>query len=297
MLRLARFAFVPCALLLACGGPPAATPIADATPEPAATKPATPSAPAATAAAEPNAPDTCGSVEACAETGLVLAQKGDPSARTALEKACRGPVYSADACAVLALLLVKVPGTDPARHVEVAERGCAKSSEVVSAEIRGIACLLAGSGYQRGLGVTADAKKAERAFSEGCALGNQKACELSRAADDESGVPGANLRMERLASGSTVVQQVACRTDGGLGGGLFGAIALVQPFQERQAKLSTCGKARDVRVRWKSNAGRMADVKVISAADASNGCVERALTGAAAPIDGMCAATVKAGKK
>jgi hypothetical protein len=92
------------------------------------------------------------------------------------------------------------------------------------------------------------------------------------------------------------VEDVECRTEGAGLGGLFGAVVIGKPFADHKAQLDRCvsGPHR-TRVRWTGAGGKMTEVKVLSAGPA-NACIERTLTGAFSPVEGVCAASVDLGK-
>ncbi len=111
-----------------------------------------------------------------------------------------------------------------------------------------------------------------------------------------SDVPGANMHVQRVSTNGVTVEDVECRTEGGGLGGLFGAVVIGKPFADHKAQLDRCvpGPER-TRVRWKGAGGKMTEVKVLSPGPA-NACIERALTGAFSPVEGVCAASVQLGK-
>lgn len=112
------------------------------------------------------------------------------------------------------------------------------------------------------------------------------------APEPPSDVPGANMHVGRITADGTTVQDIACRTEGGGLGGLFGTLAIGKPFADRKGQLGRCVKAsHKTRVRWTAVGGKMTDVKVISGDDPVNACIERALSGAPATVAGTCAAS------
>jgi hypothetical protein len=264
--------------------------------------------PPASAKPAPLTAETCEGVTPCAALGLALAKKGDPSARVALTKACTGHVVHIDACAVLAAILDADPSAGAAAVVDAARSGCVPlADDDADKAARGKACATFGEALRNGKGVDKDVRTAERAFKSGCRLGDDHACAAGRemetarreAAADETGVPGANMTVGSITTDGATVRQIACRTEGGGLGGLFGSLALGKPFADKKKALDACAKGapHETRVRWTGKGGRMTDVHVISGEHPSNKCVERALAGSLAPVAGTCAATVDIGKR
>lgn len=118
-----------------------------------------------------------------------------------------------------------------------------------------------------------------------------------KAADEASGVPGANLRVNNVTTNGVTVEQIACKSEGGAGLGLLGSLVLGKPFADKKTALDACAKTpHKTRVRWVAKGGKMTEVKVISGDDPSNKCIERAMTGALSPVPGTCAATLEVGR-
>jgi hypothetical protein len=111
-----------------------------------------------------------------------------------------------------------------------------------------------------------------------------------------SDVPGANMHVQRVSTNGVTVEDVECRTEGAGLGGLFGAVVIGKPFADHKAQLDRCvsGPHR-TRVRWKGTGGKMTEVRVLPPGPA-NACIERTLTGAFSPVEGVCAASVELGK-
>jgi hypothetical protein len=100
------------------------------------------------------------------------------------------------------------------------------------------------------------------------------------------------MHVGRITADGTTVEDIACRTEGGGLGGLFGTLAIGKPFADRKGQLGRCVKApHKTRVKWTAVGGKMTDVKVISGDDPVNACIERALSGAPATVAGTCAAS------
>jgi hypothetical protein len=295
------------AALAACGGgkkpaTTATTPAKTAEPkkeEPPAKPPEKPADPP---------PDACADADACSTLGLKLAKKGETDgAKIALGKACSGAVRGIDACAALTVIMLKEKEKDAGKLAETAKHGCNPvGADEGEREARAMACFVWGSASRDGKGATADDKEALRAFETGCRLREEMACDARREIlaaqakkqDEESGVPGANLNVASITTNGVTVEKIACKSEGGLGG-MFGSLALGKPFADKKKALDGCvkGGSKKVRVRWNAVSGKMKDVKVISAPDASNACIEKALTGAVATVPGTCAASVDVGKK
>lgn len=302
-------------LVTACGGgasevPPPSTPSAESTAaaDLASGEEAAPSAAPAemgAAEAEPAAatPATCDSPASCAELGATLADKGDRAgAKVALEKSCSGGVKVIDGCARLAILLSEDTNSDPAALAVAAQHGCsAMGSEASNRAIRGKACVIWGKAQRDGLGAEKDLDRALTAFNEGCRIGESAACQGAKEIQDQkdaaTGVPGANMRVGRITTDGVTVEDIACKSEGGGLGGLLGSLVLGKPFADRKARLDACVKSRHkTRVRWTAANGRMSNVEVISGAHPANACIQRAMSGAPATVNGVCAASVEIGR-
>lgn len=252
-----------------------------------------------------------GEQNGCASLGMlyVMGKLGpaDPEkAREAFGKSCGPPVYIPDACAWF-VHMTRARGVETASAAETnaAKVGCEVGGRPSGRKVRGEACLAYGQTRER----AQDSTGARRAYHDGCELGNDEACaamktvpDSARVADATKGpedVPGANLSMASMDVDGLTLKDIACRTEGGGIGGLFGGIALGAGFKAKKAQLDACSPnaAKETRVRWTGVSGRMTKVEASGPDAKTNKCVERALTNAVATTSGLCAATVVHGKK
>lgn len=115
-------------------------------------------------------------------------------------------------------------------------------------------------------------------------------------ADDKKKVPGANLTVGSMKADGVELKEISCKVDGPMG--LLGAIVLVSGFKSKKAQLDGCskGKVSETTLSWTADGGKITKVKV-EGGDAKVGkCVEKALTGAPAPMPAACMATLVHGK-
>ena len=125
------------------------------------------------------------------------------------------------------------------------------------------------------------------------------AAEAKPAADEPSGVPGANLHVDSITADGLRLSKLACKMD--KGGGLFamvGTMAIPAGIAKRKDRLDACeaGKSGSTRVKWIGVSGKMTQVQVISSPAPAAACVIKALEGAPTTVSGACAATIFHGK-
>jgi hypothetical protein len=107
---------------------------------------------------------------------------------------------------------------------------------------------------------------------------------------------GAHLSIGSIEADGVRLADLSCdHVEGGVGGGIFGGIALAAGFKSRKAQLDACGAKADARVAWTGAGGAMTHVKATGASALVNRCVESALDGAPSTITGACSATVRLG--
>lgn len=154
------------------------------------------------------------------------------------------------------------------------------------------ACKVLGDMYERGEGVTADASRAETLHAKACKLGDTKSCVAS--APPPSAAMSAHFSVGNIEADGIKLASLSCdHVEGGLGGGLFGAIALIGGFKMRKAELDACGAHADEHVEWTGSNGTMTHLHASGGSVAVNRCVERALAGAPSTITGTCSAIVR----
>jgi hypothetical protein len=161
-------------------------------------------------------------------------------------------------------------------------------------------CKVLGDMYERGEGVTADTSRADALHDKACRLGSAKACALLAAPVQMSAQPAstqaanAHISVGSIEADGIKLSNLSCdHIEGGIGGGLFGAIALVGGFKMRKAELDACGAHGDEHVAWTGANGAMTHLQATGGTIAANRCVERALTGAPSTITGTCSAVVR----
>ena len=156
-------------------------------------------------------------------------------------------------------------------------------------------CKVLGDMYERGEGVTADASRASALHAKACRLGDDTACApvaTPVAATSASG--NAHIGVGSIEADGMKLANLSCdHVEGGVGGGLFGAIALVAGFKMRKAELDACGAHADENVAWTGAHGTMTHLHATGGSVAVNRCVERALDGAPSTITGTCSAVVR----
>jgi hypothetical protein len=115
-------------------------------------------------------------------------------------------------------------------------------------------------------------------------------------ADDKKKLPGANLTMGSLKADGVELKDISCKMEGALG--LLGAIALGAGFSAKKTALDACskGKVSETTVTWTAAGGKMSGVKAEGPDAKVNKCVEKALTGAKAPLPAVCMGTLVHGK-
>ena len=154
-------------------------------------------------------------------------------------------------------------------------------------------CKILGDMYERGEGVTADASHAAELHAQACRLGDAKSCAPPPSAT-ASGGANAHVSVGSIEADGIKLADLSCdHIEGGLGGGLFGAIALVGGFKMRKAELDACGAHADEKVAWTGAHGTMTRLHAAGGSVAVNRCVERALDGAPSTITGTCSAVVR----
>jgi len=165
-------------------------------------------------------------------------------------------------------------------------------------------CKVLGDMYERGEGVTADASRAELLHAKACRLGDTKACvsapppqTLSSSSSTQTASAGggnAHLSIGSIEADGIKLANLSCdHIEGGVPGGLFGAIALVAGFKTHKAELDACGARADEHVEWIGAHGTMTHLHASGGSVAINRCVERALDGAPSTITGTCSAVVR----
>ena len=158
-------------------------------------------------------------------------------------------------------------------------------------------CKVLGDMYERGEGVTADASRASALHARACNLGDTKSCAPaapppSTSASIASG--NAHMSVGSIEADGIKLADLSCdHIEGGLGGGIFGAIALAAGFKQRKAELDACGAHADEKVAWTGAHGTMTHLHASGGTVAVNRCVEHALDGAPSTITGTCSAVVR----
>ncbi len=114
-------------------------------------------------------------------------------------------------------------------------------------------------------------------------------------ADD---VSGANFRIEKLKVDEVRLGAITCRLAPGSDvSGLFGPAVIGAGFRERQSRLDACSRnVIDTRVTWVATNSKTVKVRASGDDPKINACVERALVGSVAMVDGTCGATLTHGK-
>jgi len=152
-------------------------------------------------------------------------------------------------------------------------------------------CKVLGDLYEHGNGVAVDGERASFFHAKACRLGNDKACMPATPPRSEA---SAHMSVGSIEADGIKLADLSCdHIEGGLGGGIFGAIALVGGFKMRKAQLDACGAHADEKVAWTGAQGTMTHVHATGGSLAVNRCVERALDGAPSTITGTCSATVR----
>jgi hypothetical protein len=158
-------------------------------------------------------------------------------------------------------------------------------------------CKILGDMYERGEGVAVDPSRASMLHAKACRLGNDKACiSAPPPASTASASAGGNAHISvgSIEADGIKLANLSCdHIEGGIPGGLFGAIALVGGFKMRKAELDACGAHSDETVAWTGAHGAMTHLKATGGSVAVNRCVERALDGAPSTITGQCSAIVR----
>lgn len=105
---------------------------------------------------------------------------------------------------------------------------------------------------------------------------------------------GTNLRIGSMTVDGLTLEDVACKADGL---GVFGSMVVVGAIAKKKAALNACAPKGDKpRVQWVAAGGRLGSLKVKASTPQVEACVAKALSGAAAPFEGTCAATLVLGK-
>lgn len=114
----------------------------------------------------------------------------------------------------------------------------------------------------------------------------------------DADVSGANFRIAKLNVDDVRLSAVACRLAPGSDvSGLFGPAVIGAGFRERQSRLDACSRnLTETRITWVAVNSKTIKVRATSDDPKVNACVERALTGAVAMVDGACGATLTHGK-
>jgi hypothetical protein len=159
-------------------------------------------------------------------------------------------------------------------------------------------CKILGDLYEHGNGVTADADRAAFFHAKACRLGDARSCVPAAPPPTQSAIArqetGAHMSVGSIEADGIKLADLSCdHIEGGLGGGIFGAIALVGGFKMRKAELDACGAHADEKVAWTGAHGTMTHLHASGGSALVNRCVERALDGAPSTITGTCSATVR----
>ena len=160
-------------------------------------------------------------------------------------------------------------------------------------------CKVLGDMYSRGEGVTADASRAKALYAKACRLGNDRACAFAApppapVTTTTSANANAHVSVGSIEADGIKLADLSCdHIEGGIPGGLFGAIALVAGFKMHKAQLDACGAHADEKVEWTGANGAMTHLHASGGTVAVNRCVERALDGAPSTITGTCSAVVR----
>jgi len=111
-----------------------------------------------------------------------------------------------------------------------------------------------------------------------------------------SDVPGANLTIGQLEADGLKAKDIACKTEGGGGMALLGAVLVTAWMSPQKKALDACAPAgTETRVVWKARGGKVTEI--VAKGDAkTKACVERALSGGKPVLEGQCAATLVHGK-
>jgi len=144
--------------------------------------------------------------------------------------------------------------------------------------------------------LTVDASRAELLHAKACRLGDTKACVSAPPpqAMSSSQATSAHLSVGSIEADGIKLANLSCdHIEGGIGGGIFGAIALAAGFKTRKAELDACGAHADEHVEWTGAHGAMTHLKATGGSVAINRCVEHALDGAPSTITGTCSAVVR----
>jgi len=113
---------------------------------------------------------------------------------------------------------------------------------------------------------------------------------------DSADVPGANLTVGQLEADGIVAKDIQCKTEGGAGMALLGALIVTAWMTPKKAALDACGKAgTETRIVWKSRGGKVTEL-VAKGDPKTKACVERALSGGKPVLEGQCTATLVHGK-
>ncbi|MDI1443083.1 hypothetical protein [Polyangium sp. 6x1] len=111
-----------------------------------------------------------------------------------------------------------------------------------------------------------------------------------------SDVPGANLSIGQLEADGLKAKDIQCKTEGGGGMGLLGAVLVTAWMSPQKKALDACAPAgTETRVVWKARGGKVTEVQAAGSPKVK-ACVERALSGGKPVLEGHCAATVVHGK-
>jgi hypothetical protein len=174
----------------------------------------------------------------------------------------------------------------------LAVRECSAACEALMKD----SCKVLGDMYERGEGVTADASSATLLHTKACRLGNAQSCVPAAPPPSQQVTHEASAHMSvgSIEADGIKLADLSCdHIEGGLGGGIFGAIALVGGFKQRKAELDACGARADEHVEWTGTHGTMTRLHASGGTVAINRCVERALDGAPSTITGTCSAIVR----
>jgi hypothetical protein len=113
-----------------------------------------------------------------------------------------------------------------------------------------------------------------------------------------SDVPGATFRIAKLKVDDVRLSDVACKLAPGSDvNGLFGPAVIAAGFKEREARLDACSRRlTDTRVTWTAIDSKTVKVHAVADDPKTSACVEKALMGSVAMVDGSCGATLTHGR-
>ncbi len=256
---------------------------------------AAPSAPASAAVADAPVVDATVAEVDCSPKAIAAVLEGTASwtneGRTCLprlEARCSegDPEACIDAGNVLGNGLGGVEA-DPGRVVVLETDACSKGVA--------IACLAAAAMHQRGIGTAVDEDAAAALVRRACDLGDERGCAaIAPTSRRASRVADANVTVDSIAADGLELRELECAVDSMP---MLGTLAIVGSLAKQKRAIDRCApRGQAFEVTWTFTSGKVADAKVSGGTASANACIAKAMSRAAAPLDGRCGAVLLAGK-